>query len=1064
MKYLCFITLVLCSAVCMAQPTTVTGKVTDEHGAPLAGAVISGGSATATALEDGRFSLALQLPVQLQVQYTGYKTLTVAVDAATKLPLMVVLQVNSNNLEEVVVSTGLQQLPKERATGSFAYLSNKQLSRQVSTGIVNAMEGMVNALSFDKRNNRGQNISLSIRGRSTIFGDADPLVVLDGFAYEGFDLNTINPNDVENISFLKDAAAASIWGVRAANGVIVINTKKGRRDEPAQLRLHSNITIGAEPDYSLLNTISSADFIGVEEFLFSKGFYTSQENAAARPYLSPVVEILIKKRNGTISAADADAAITQLNQYDVRKDYNQYLYRQMVNRQHSVHLNGGGQQLAYYLSAGMDDNTGVSGEGYKRISVKSNNSYTPMKKLQLDVSLTYTQTSTESGMLKFNEIHSGGAKLLYPYARLADDNGNALATGRDYRSVFTQGVAANGLLNWDYVPLEESKHARTNTIARDVLINTGLSYEVFKGFTAQLKYQYNANEYTSNNLNTQESYFTRDLINKYTQANTSGAITKRIVPLGSILNTANNHMQSYAVRAQINYAKQWNRHSVNLLAGSEVREREYSSAGNRTYGYNENTLTSVPVDHDSLYRLYHNNGTRLRVPTGNSFSALLNRFRSVYFNGAYTYDNRYTVSISARKDGSNLFGVAANQKFVPLWSAGAAWHVSKEKFYALKWLPEIKLRMSYGYSGNVDNGLTAYTTVIYSNGGLNNLPYAVLQTPPNPSLQWEQTAMMNIGVDFATASKRIAGSIEYYTKKSDHLIGDAPVEPTTGVANGANQFVYRGNVAAMKGSGVDIELRTVNVKGRTAWNTTFLFNYNTNKITRYLMPTASGSTYLNSGLGIYPAVDYPVYGIWSYRWAGLNSQGDPQGYYEGAVSTDWQNISTKTALNEMVFHGPGLPKFFGSVMNEVVVGKFSFSANVVYRLGHYFRRTGLSYNSLYNNWAGNGDFANRWQKPGDETHTDVPAMIYPNITARDNFYLNSEALVEKADNIRLKDIRVNFDLPVKHNKILLRHVQCFLYANNVGMIWKATKTGIDPDILFEIPQPLTITVGVKVSF
>jgi len=1064
MKYVCLITLMLCSAIAIAQQTLITGKVTAQQGVPLAGAMISGGGQTSTVGDDGSFSITAKLPVRLQAQHTGYTTVFITVDATTRLPITVVLQANNRDLEEVVISTGLQSLPKERVTGSFAYLSNKQLSRQVGTGIVQAMEGMVNALSFDKRSNRGQNISLSIRGRSTIFGDADPLVVLDGFAYEGFDLNTINPNDVENISFLKDAAAASIWGVKAANGVIVINTKKGRKDEPARLRLHSNITIGAEPDYSLLHTMSSADFIGVEEFLFGKGFYTSQENAAARPYLSPVVEILIKKRNGTMSVADADAAIAQLKQYDVRKDYNNYLCRQMVNRQHSVHINGGGPQLAYYLSAGMDDNTDATDAGYKRISLKSNNTYMPLKKLQLDVSVTYTQTTTASGKLKYNEIHSGGAKLLYPYARLADDNGNALATGREYRSVFIQGVGANGLLNWHYVPLEESKHARTNTIARDVLINTGLSYEVFKGFSTMLKYQYNANEYSSDNLNTQESYFTRDLINKYTQANTSGAITKRVVPLGSILNTANSHMQSYAIRAQINYAKQWNRHSVNLLAGSEVREREYNSAGNRTYGYNENTLTSVAVDHDSLYRLYHNNGTRLRVPTGNSSSSLLNRFRSVYFNGAYTYDNRYTVSISARKDGSNLFGVAANQKFVPLWSAGAAWHVSKEKYYAIKWLPDLKLRMSYGYSGNVDNGLTAYTTVIYSNGGLNNLPYAVLQTPPNPSLQWEQTAMLNIGVDFAIASKRIAGSIEYYTKKSDHLIGDAPVEPTTGVANGANQFVYRGNVAAMKGNGVDIELRTVNVKGRIAWNTTFLFNYNTNKVTEYLMPTASGSTYLNSGLGIYPAVDYPIYGIWSYRWAGLNNQGDPQGYYQGAAGTDWQNISTKTALDEMVFHGPGLPKFFGSVMNEVVAGKFSFSANIMYRLGHYFRRNGLSYNSLYNNWAGNGDFANRWQKPGDELHTHVPAMIYPNNTARDNFYINSQVLVEKADNIRVKDIRVNYDLPVRNNKILLKHLQCFVYANNVGMIWKATRTNIDPDILFEIPQPLTVTLGVKASF
>lgn len=1055
--------MMLCVGAWANSQTMVTGKVTDEKGVALAGAVVSTQGKSSLSNEAGAFTIGVQLPVQLQVQLAGYVSRTITADSSNYKTIIIVLQSAVKELDEVVVSTGLQQVPKERATGSFAHVNNAQLSRQVSTSIINALEGTVNALNFDKRSNRGQTVNLMIRGRSTLFGDAAPLIVLDGFAYEG-DISTINPNDVESVSFLKDAAAASIWGVRAANGVIVITTKKGKQEQPMRVQLQSNITIGMRPDFTRLNTISSADFIEMEQFLFGKGFYTSQENAAAKTYLSPVVEILIKKRDGLMTAAAADAAIAQLKTYDVKKDYNEYLYRRMVNRQHNISISGGGKQVAYYLSAGLDDNTDNSYGSYRRVSVKADNSYYPVEALQLRVSIVYTQTNAGSGMLRYNEVHPGGGKLLYPYARLADDNGVPVATGRDYRTGYLQGLTGKGLLNWEYYPLEEGAQTSTNSITRDVLVNTSVQYKFRNGLNAELRYQYQGNSSGTSNLNTQESYFTRDLINRYSQANSTGVVIRRPIPLGSILNTRTADMESYAIRGQLNYQRRFNQHEVTALAGAEERERKFEGASNRIYGYNENILTNIAVNYDSIYRMYHNNGSTGRIPYGNSVSATVNRYRSIYFNGAYCYMNKYTISFSARKDGSNLFGVNTNQKFVPLWSAGAAWQVSKEDFYKLNWLPVLKLRTSYGYSGNVDNSLTAYTTVAYTTGGLNNIPYAVFQTPPNPSLQWEETGMLNIGVDFATSGKRVSGSIEYYRKHSDHLIGDAPVDPTTGVANALNQAVYRGNVAAMKGSGVDLELRSVNTDRMMRWITTLQLSYNKNEITKYLLPVTSGSTYLNSGTAVYPAIGFPVFAIWSYRSPGLDNTGNPVGYLDGKESKDYVNIISKTTLDQLKYHGPGTPVLFGNVMNEFSFKKLTVSFNVMYRFGHYFRRGGLNYNFLYNNWNGHSDFAERWQQPGDELRTHVPVMAYPVNTSRESFYTNSEVLVEKADNIRLKDMRVNYDLDLSKRRIGVKQIQLFLYANNVAMLWKATKTNIDPDILYEIPQPLTVSFGLKANF
>jgi TonB-dependent starch-binding outer membrane protein SusC len=248
------------------------------------------------------------------------------------------------------------------------------------------------------------------------------------------------------------------------------------------------------------------------------------------------------------------------------------------------------------------------------------------------------------------------------------------------------------------------------------------------------------------------------------------------------------------------------------------------------------------------------------------------------------------------------------------------------------------------------------------------------------------------------------------------------------------------------------------------WITTLQFSYNKNEITKYLLPATTGSTYLNSGTAVYPAIGYPVFAIWSYRSPGLDNTGNPVGYLDGKESKDYINIISKTTLDQLVYHGPGAPVVFGNLMNEFSYKRVTVSFNLLYRFGHYFRRAGLNYNFLFNNWNGHSDLGQRWQQPGDEFRTHVPVMTYPVNTSRESFYTNSEVLVEKADNIRLKDVRVNYDINLSKRRIGLRHVQLFVYANNVAMLWKVTKTNIDPDILFEIPQPLTVTFGLKANF
>ncbi|HAT93172.1 MAG TPA: hypothetical protein DCS36_12475 [Sphingobacterium sp.] len=288
---------------------TIKGRVVDDKGNPLAGATIQvkGTSFIATSDGAGFFEIPDDfLESDLQISYLGYGRIEVAAKNIDRI----VLTTNDNRIEEVsVVASGYQSIPKERATGSFSKVDNATFNRQVSTDVISRLKGIAPSILFDERSGSPK---LTIRGQATIFGNDQPLIVVDNFPYEG-DINNINPNDIEDIDILKDAAAASIWGVRAGNGVIVIKTKKGRADQPMSIGFTSNVTIGQKPDLYYLPKIASTDFIDIEKMLFDKGYYNTiiSNTSTNRPY-SPVVQILNNQKNGLITSEDATMQIDEL--------------------------------------------------------------------------------------------------------------------------------------------------------------------------------------------------------------------------------------------------------------------------------------------------------------------------------------------------------------------------------------------------------------------------------------------------------------------------------------------------------------------------------------------------------------------------------------------------------------------------------------------------------------------------------------------------------------------------------------------------------------------------------
>lgn len=1059
MKKFIYYTLFFISLQGIGIAQTIQGTIIslkDQVPVPGATVRIKGSSVGVSTDTAGRFRLATQLKgFTLEVSSVGFKAYSEFITLPLRKPLVLMLSDDENALEEVVVSTGYQSVPRERATGSFATVNNTLINRSISSDVISRLEDVVPGLVF---NRKGAN-SLSIRGQSTLFANAQPLIVLDNFPYDG-DINLINPNDVESVTVLKDAAAASIWGSRAGNGVIVITTKKGKLNRKPQVSFNNNVTVGDLPDLFYEPQMSSSDYIEMEKLLFSRSYYRSMEISTNKnnPF-SPVVELLIAKRDGLIAPAVADAQIEAFKLQDVRKDLERNLYRSSVNQQYSMNINGGTEHQRYFLSAGFDRNLSSSiGNGNRRITLNAANSYSLVnQKLEINTSIYYTNRSSEQN--NPGTIRLSGNRALHPYARFTDDQGNPVTLTHDYRPTFIRTAEQQGLLNWEYNPLRELALADNSRRNADYRINAGLKYKLPAGFIADILYQYGSSAETGRDLQVQESYYTRDLINNMTTVNPNGSL-KRNVPLGDILDLENGGTTSHNLRGQLGFDRSWNRdHAFTGIAGWEMRTYNAQNTSHRVYGYDDEYGSSSVVDYITPIPIFSNPGASASIQNLDFQSELNDRFISSYINSAYTYKGRYTLSASARMDQSNLFGVRANQKGVPLWSAGASWDLSREDFYAISWLPEMKLRATYGYNGNIDKTVTAYTTALLSVNvtPVNKLPFALITNPPNPELRWERIKMVNLGMDFSFAAQRIKGSIDYFHKRGMDLIGFTPYAPSTGITQ------FKGNTASIKGNGIDALISSANVKGALSWDTDLILSYAIDKVLDYKVASTATSLVQSADAARYPVTGKSLYSVYSYPWAGLDPlTGDPQGFLNAAPSKNYAGIIGAATPANIIYHGSSRPLVSGALRNSFRWKGVSLSANISYRIGYYFRKNSVRYNSVLTGQGGHGDYANRWQKPGDEAFTIIPSLPAATNTNRDNLYIYSSALVEKGDHIRLRDINVTYDLEKSGLKLPFRRTQIYVYGNNLGMLWKANEAGIDPDYQSG-PPPRTIAAGLRID-
>jgi len=1020
----------------------IKGTVLDSLGEAISGVFVSESHNNSRVLTDknGKFELHTEANQgTLSFQHLGYLQHTLAFDGATAA-LIVRLKSRTTQLDEVMVSTGYQSIPKERATGSFSTVGKELFNQQVGVDILSRLPNIANGMVMD--DSRSTNGQMMVRGLSTINGPKAPLIVLDNFPYDG-DINNINPNIVENITVLKDAAASSIWGARAANGVIVITTKKGLFNQPVRAEFTSNLSVGAKPDLNYIRQMNTSDFIEVEKKLFDAGFYRSKINSASKPLLSPVVDLLDQVAKGMIEDDEARKAMEIFRRTDIRDQLDQYMYRPQFNQQYFLGLSGGTDRFSWSSSAGYDNSQKTLGDSYERMNIRFQNNYMPLKQLSVNTALNYTHTLDKSGRKGYNDLPN-----YIPYTRIADENGAPLPVGKNYRQSFIESVGNNLPGDWNYYPLTDWQHQNSRSNTSDILATVGVRYEIFKGLVASVNYQYERQNGTNTGLADEESYMARDYVNRFAKVDRDKV--EYPVPQGGILDKSSNQLNSNNIRGQLGFDRRYGKHGFNAIGGLEGRALNVRSYGDRFYGYNRHNLTTGNVDYAHAYPSFIGGGSSF-IYNGQSLAETDTRFVSQFVNIAYSYDDRYTLSASARRDASNLFGLKTNDQWNPFWSVGTAWKLSGEKFYNIGPVPYLNLRATYGFSGNIDPAMVAVNTIRFAGRSVyTNAPVAMFNNFYNPRLSWETSKMLNLALDFRTEENKFSGTVEYYRKNGENLFGNAPVDLTTGV----DPYMLR-NVASMRGQGWDFELKSKNMTGSFQWNSILNLSFYKDHINDYKVERTLAREYVNtytppiSGLK-----GKPVYALFAYKWAGLDPvTGEARGYLAGEVSKNYSSIvGTGTEIEDLVYFGSAIPTKFGSFINSFSYRNIDLQIGLTFKSGYWYRRKSINYTELFNNWTGHSDYAQRWQKPGDEVSTNVPVNPYTANSSRDRFYEGSSVLVEKGDHIRLQYINVGYNFDKLY---YFKRLQFFLNISNIGIIWRANRSKTDPD--FNLGQGTTVT-------
>ena len=1104
MNRLAYIFLLFCTLqfTAAAQSMRFSGRVTDTDGAPVIGAglvCIEKNTAGTTTDLDGNFSITLPAGAKtVKFSSVGMKELVYQLIPGRTENVRIIMEWENTELDQVVV-TGYAQTSVKRITGSVAVLNSEKFEAKAISSVDALMQGEVAGVSIKSLSGQpGTQAKITIRGSNNITGSSAPLWVVDGvplqsespalsseqLATGGFDnifvngIGNINPNDIESITILKDAAAAAIYGSRAANGVIVVTTKKG---EAGKMRISYNNTFSwsFKPERSL-NLMNSSEKLSWEDELWNE--FSAAKYAASltdNTVIYPVVGIVgqIRAGLGDFASMKGDKAAQDKYIESLRNvDTNWYnlLFRNSFSQGHHLSLSGGSGKSTYYVALGLNDEDGMLiHNDYRRYNVNAKMTLTPTDWARIDVGMEAARQESKMPYSTVDPFYY--AFFSNPYERAYNADGSYAADNTWFTLGYYNGRGAEQVMpknGFNIIRELDSNYSKTANTNGTFRAQTDFRIIEPLHFVGLVSYSYSNNS-------------TDKVIDKYSYSafrDRLGSDDRSQTNLYGNISQNRTNRNSYVARGHFSFNKTFaETHTVNLLAGAELRGSGSNTIFTKRYNYDQKTgTTSLPQISGPQDEWL----SEVEKLNGEYFSKT--RYASFYASADYYLGKSIVLNASFRTDGSSNFG--SNKQFNPTWSAGAAWHIGEEAWMkkALPALSHATLRAAYGFTGDV-NTSTSHLLVIqylqqqYRYFGDETFNLGTIPSAPNPDLGWEKTQDAKAGLDFGLWKDRLTLNTEYYYRLSTDVVTSSPVQSTTGFTH-----VYF-NAADIMNSGIELTLNGKIIQTKD-WGLSAAVNfaYNYNKVLKYNPVSKSGITSKDRYVE-----GYPTGAIFSGKYAGIASD---TGLYQFELRPD-ATISTATDLNKpdnyRYFLGTTIAPYTGGFNLSASWRQLRLSISGVYSFGcktyENFRypasysnasHSGVStetvqsqFSDLYGNHLNvEKDRTNRW------TATHTTGVKYPRIydyfDGKYNFASYNpmdssiiDAVYFKYNSyFKINSIILTYSLPVSAvKKMRMRGLSFNVSLNNFFTFTKYD--GMDPEIPgATYPTTRSVSAGMNIDF
>ncbi|MCH5327555.1 MAG: SusC/RagA family TonB-linked outer membrane protein [Coprobacter sp.] len=973
----------------------ITGVVTDEEGEPLAGVVVSVEKTKIVATTDLSGLYTISVPdgtTALTFNFVGMEKQVVSLKNKTRIN---VVMRSKTELKEVVV-TGYQTIDKRHSTSAITSVKAEDVLIPGMTSIDQALEGRIPELLFTANSGEvGATGRIRVRGTSTIIGNREPLWVLDGFIMHdpvnvspdelndpdyinivGNAIAGINPQDIERIDVLKDASATALYGTKAANGVIVVTTKKGSIGKPRFSYNHTS-KYTARPRYTdrAINLMNSSERVQFGKELVDLHYQFPQnmplvgyEGAAYKYYTGQTTwdEFQAEVRRYETSNTDWFGLLTQ----------------DAYSNDHTFGVSGGSEAVRYYVSLGADFERGVS----KTTSTKR---YTALANFDITFSDKVRANFSMNGNVQNrNNLYDSNALMDYAY-----NTSRTIPAYNEDGSYFFYKNYAYGT-NVTYTPFNYNilnELDNSSNIQRSSMINANLTlqYDIIKGLQLSVAGNYMHSTSLSELWWGEQSHYVARLRNaEYGEVPRTGDAGRSILPYGGILKTSNSEADAFTFRTQIEYRKlfgQDNQHLITAMGGYEMNGSTYRTIDDETRGYLRDRgmkfVEGIDLEDFPRYAEWLNKSHRT---LGHNIEHEL----SGYLSTSYSFKEYFTVNMNGRFDASNKFGDRSNERFLPIWSLSGMWNVKRTFLQRVDPISDFRIRASYGTQGNM---LDSQSPNLVIQQGTTNPMYnenvSYVARYPNPNLKWEVTRQWNLSADLSMFNHRLGISGTLYFKRTTDCFTTVNVSSV----NGLSSYVMNGGDLENKGYSVSLSATPIQNKD-WRWSLSTYFSGNLNRVYTNNAESYTISHYL-TGMAVIDGESIGTF--YSYAYQGLNPlNGVPlfDDYADRVHLLEGKSLEQIVKMT-MTKSGQRDPLFSGSFSTSLTWKKLSFSMNLSYNLGSKVRLFAL-YAPIYGSNGLNAEanvrkeFLNRWMAPGDEAYTDIPTILSPSDPDYSNYLVH----------------------------------------------------------------------------